>query len=190
MVYDWKMELYWRLPVFLQETALSIYARHLEKLYYGPTYEEWRQRFVCWHRWSRAEAEGWQNQRLQALVELAARRVPHYRHAWRDVDWKSVQSVCDLPVLPCLEKQSIRQHEQDFIVDGVDIASLWIEKTSGTTGTSLRIYWPKVYVAAVVGLDRGDGEECRTCGPGYSPGHDGRAPGCARQCQTASLLAL
>ena len=61
MIYDWKMELYWRLPVFFQEAALSIYALYLGKLYYGPGYEEWRQRFKSWQTWSCVEAEAWQS---------------------------------------------------------------------------------------------------------------------------------
>jgi hypothetical protein len=32
---DWCMELYWRLPVRLQETALGLYAGYLDRLYYG-----------------------------------------------------------------------------------------------------------------------------------------------------------
>lgn len=142
MIYDWKMELYWRLPVLLQETALSIYAKRLDKLYYGPAFDEWRRRFKRWQSWSRVEAENWQNEQLQSLVELAATRVPYYREAWRNVDWKSVHSAADLHVLPRLDKQSIRQNEHAFIVQGLDPKSLWVEKTSGTTGTSLRIYWP------------------------------------------------
>ena len=33
-------------------------------------------------------------------------------------------------------------NEQAFLVEGLNPKSLWMEKTSGTTGTSLRIYWP------------------------------------------------
>jgi phenylacetate-CoA ligase len=142
MIYDWKMELYWRLPVRLQEAVLGIYARHLNKLYYGPPFEEWRRQFTSWQSWSRANVETWQNQQLQGLVELAAIQVPYYRDTWRGVDWKSVRSAAELPILPRLERQSIRQNEKAFIVEGLDPRSLWIEKTSGTTGTSLRIYWP------------------------------------------------
>jgi phenylacetate-CoA ligase len=142
MVYDWKMELYWRLPVFLQEAVLSIYARKLNTLYYGPPFEEWRQRFKSWQSWPRTETEKWQNQQLQSMVELAATKVPYYRNAWRGIDWRSVRAAADLLVFPRLERQSIRQNEKAFIVEGLDTGSLWIEKTSGTTGTSLRIYWP------------------------------------------------
>ena len=142
MIYDWKMALYWRLPIFLQETALALYAKHLEKLYYGPTFEEWQHCLQRWRLWSRAEAEAWQSQQLQELVDLAATKVPYYREAWRNVDWKSLHSATELYILPRLEKQSIRQNEQAFLVEGLDPKSLWMDKTSGTTGTSLRIYWP------------------------------------------------
>ena len=143
MIRDWKMEVYWRLPVFIQEAALSVYAGHLDSHYYGPIYEEWHQKFETWQRWSCADAESWQAQQLQALIEQAATHVPYYKKNWQKVDWKSVASPTDLPILPTLHKQSIRQSERDFIVEGVEPKSLWLEKTSGTTGTALRIYWPK-----------------------------------------------
>jgi phenylacetate-CoA ligase len=143
MLHDWKMEVYWQLPVFLQETALSFYARHLEKLYYGDGYETAREKCKRSQKWSRLDAEAWQSQQLKSLVELAATRVPYYKKTWRKVDWKSVRSLADLHILPTLDKQSIRQNERQFIVEGLEPKSLWMEKTSGTTGTALRIYWPK-----------------------------------------------
>jgi phenylacetate-CoA ligase len=140
---DWKMEVYWRLPVSLQEKVLSLYAGRLDMLYYGPEYGEWKERYKKWQSWSRAEAQAWQNYQLAELVRHAATRVPYYRETWRDTAWKSVRSSTDLCALPLLDKQSIRRCEQAFITDGLNPNSLWVEKTSGSTGTSLRIYWPK-----------------------------------------------
>ena len=166
MIHDWKMELYWRLPIFLQEAALSLYARRLDRLYYGDGYEGWRQKFNGWRRWSRSEAEAWQNQQLQTVIELAARRVPYYREKWRGLDWKSVRSAKDLYILPLLDRQSIRQNEKAFIAGGLNPESLWLEKTSGTTGTPLKVYWapstlPKwaalkdTMIRSAVGVDNG-----------------------------------
>jgi phenylacetate-CoA ligase len=142
MIHDWKMELYWRLPVFVQEAALYFYAGYLDKLYYSDGYETWRRKYQEWQTWSRSAAEAWQNEQLRSLVELAATRVPYYRRRWQGVDWRSVRLAKDLHVLPTLEKQAIRQNELQFIVEGINPKSLWMEKTSGTTGTSLRVYWP------------------------------------------------
>jgi phenylacetate-CoA ligase len=143
VIHDWKMELYWRLPVFVQEAALNFYAGYLDRAYYGGDYDDWRSRYEQWRNWSRAEAQAWQNERLCSLVELAATRVPYYRDRWSNVDWRSIRSIDALGVLPTLDKQSIRRNERQFIVTGLNPKSLWMERTSGTTGTSLAIYWPK-----------------------------------------------
>jgi phenylacetate-CoA ligase len=143
MVHDWKMQVYWRLPVRLQEAALAAYARHLDGLYYGDDFEAWRERFQAWKLWSATEAKSWQLRKLGEILELAATRVPYYREAWRGIDWRAIGSTGDLGALPRLEKQAIRENERAFLVEGLDPKALWVEKTSGTTGTALRIYWPK-----------------------------------------------
>jgi phenylacetate-coenzyme A ligase PaaK-like adenylate-forming protein len=142
MIYDWKMELYWHLPVYLQEAGMSLYAGRLERLYYGPGFEEWRRKCQKWQNWSRTDAETWQSDQLRSVMTLAATRVPYYREQWKNLDYKSVRSAADLRILPRLDKQAIRLNEQAFLVEGLNPKSLWMEKTSGTTGTSLRIYWP------------------------------------------------
>jgi phenylacetate-CoA ligase len=142
MIQDWKMRLYWRLPVFMQEMALSFYAARHEKVNRGPGYQEWRQRLHSWHSWSGTDTAAWYAQQLPYIVELAATRVPYYREQWRQVDWKAVQSPADLALLPRLDKQAIRQNEHAFLVEGLEPKSLWMEKTSGSTGTALEIYRP------------------------------------------------
>jgi phenylacetate-CoA ligase len=139
---NWKMELYWRLPVALQEVGLDLYARRLDRLYYGPGYQAWCGEFRQRREWPLAKIEAWQHQRLTELVELAATKVPYYRTRWRGVDWPSVRSAESLAALPRLDKQEVRQNEDAFLVEGSDPKALWVETTSGTTGTSLRVYWP------------------------------------------------
>lgn len=143
MMGNWQMEFYWRLPLFFQETALSLYARYLDGLYYGPGYDDALCEFSDLQCASASAAADWQDERLRSLVELAATRVPFYRESWRQVDWRSVVSAADLHRLPRLEKQTLRCHEGQFIVEGTDPQTLWLEKTSGTSGSALSIYWPK-----------------------------------------------
>jgi phenylacetate-CoA ligase len=137
------MSLYWRLPGRLQEVITSVYAAQLEKVNYGPVYDEWRQRFHSWQSFSRTQAEAWQNERLTYIIRLAATRVPYYRERWRDSDWQAVQTPADLPALPRLAKQELQQNEQYFLVERTDPHSLRTERTSGTTGTALQISRPK-----------------------------------------------
>lgn len=143
MIHDWKMELYWRLPAALQEFLLSLYARHLDGLYYGSAYEASVGHFRNLQAISAPEIASWQNERLRWIVATAATRVPYYREQWKAIDWRSVRSASTLQALPAVEKQALRQNEKNFLAENVSPKSLWLEKTSGTTGTALRIYWPK-----------------------------------------------
>src|SRR5262245_56475947 len=138
----WKMAVYGALPVRLQEAALSLYARSLDGLYYGNGYEQWRQRFIRRQNHTRAEIVAEQNRQLQQIIQVAATNVPFYRQAWRRTDWRAVRSTADLSLLPRLEKQSLRQNEEAFVGEGVDLGRVWMETTGGTAGTALRIYWP------------------------------------------------
>jgi phenylacetate-CoA ligase len=140
---DWKLEVYWRSPVFLQEWALNLYAAHLEKHYYGGDYEDWRNLLTLWQIGSASQAREWQNEKLRSLIPLAAIRVPYYRERWKHIDWKSISCAEDLRLLPLLERQIIREDSGAFVVEGLNVRKLWIERTSGTTGTALRVYWPK-----------------------------------------------
>lgn len=146
MAYDWKMEMYWRLPVFLQEIALSAYGYYLDRIYYGPGYKEWYQTYKSMQDWSPEMLEKWQNRELKSILEIAGTKVSYYKEMWRNVNWKSINSVNQLSILPRVGKQQIRQNEKCFLVDGLNPKLLWVQKTSGSTGTSLRIYWPMTMV--------------------------------------------
>jgi phenylacetate-CoA ligase len=140
---DWKMMVYHRLPVVLQESALWLYASYLNRLYYGRGFAAARGQFATLQHAPAQSATEWQDRRLRAVVQLAATRVPYYRKCWADLDWRAVRRAGDLPILPRLDKQTLRQNEISFIAEGVAQKSLWREKTSGSTGTALTIYWPK-----------------------------------------------
>lgn len=139
---DWKMEIYWRMPVFVQEAALALYARRLEKIYYGPGYREQKEFLSGWRKWPMGYVKALVREKLKKIIKTAAMGVPYYREKWKDIDWRSIRTEKDLYKLPCVNKQEIRNNEGALIREGLDIKSLWCEKTSGSTGTSLKIYWP------------------------------------------------
>jgi phenylacetate-CoA ligase len=140
---DWKMALYWRLPVRLQEAALSLYAGYLDRQYYARGYGEALEFFAALQTAPVSQVSDWQNARLRSVIRSAAMTVPYYRRQWRDLDWQAVHSPAELAILPRLDKQALRRSERQFIADGLDPKNLWSEKTSGTTGTSLTVHWPR-----------------------------------------------
>jgi phenylacetate-CoA ligase len=139
---DWKMRLYWRLPVAFQERALSLYARRLNHLYYGGSFEE-ESRQIRANHWANSEAIGiWQMARLREILGTASHRVPHYREKLRGFDIDTLRSPSDLRRIPMLDRHAIRQHETDFLDERLNRKGLFQDKTSGSTGTSITVYWP------------------------------------------------
>ncbi len=139
---DLKMQLYWLLPVRFQEAALSIFARKLHKRYYGDGFVEWKEWLLDHAQWTPSYIHKWTSQQLIKIVEISANSVPFYRNSFKGTGWEKIRTEQDLHILPILDKQAIRQNEHEFIADGLHPESLWLEKTSGTTGTYLKIYWP------------------------------------------------
>src|SRR5262252_7035160 len=104
------MEAYWRLPVFVQNLALSAYGRRLDRLYYGGEFARSLEAIRA-RRWDSArEIEIWQMEQLRRILASAAAHVPHYRRLGPP-DASSFQVVADLERLPVLERQAVRQHE-------------------------------------------------------------------------------
>jgi phenylacetate-CoA ligase len=165
MRYDLKMGLYWRLPISLQELALGIYAQRLDRLYYGAEFERWKEMVAQGQSRSWEESRRWQFGRLNMILDIAARLIPHYRTSLRGIRPDEIIDVPSLARLPLLTKQEMRRNESQFLTAGFDVSRAFVDKTSGTTGTALTIYWPvpaiqrywashEVTVRNAVGVDR------------------------------------
>ena len=133
--------MYWRLPVRLQELALSRYARRLDRLYYGGAFER-EYAAVRSSAWKNpAELERWQLERLNGILETAKRHVPYYRDS-AVIPVLPLRSLAELPGLPLLDRQRIRQREPEFVDERLERSRLFQDKTSGSTGTAMTVYWP------------------------------------------------
>ncbi len=135
------MPLYWRLPVAVQELALSVYARRLSRLYYGGTFESGCQEVRSAHWTSQEEVVSWQLTRLRELLEKIRSSVPYYRRMLPP-ETEAIRSLSDLHRIPVLDRQAIRQREREFLDEGLDPGRLFKDKTSGSTGSSVTVYWP------------------------------------------------
>jgi phenylacetate-CoA ligase len=162
---DWKMALYWRLPVTLQEFALGMYAGRLDRTYYGPEFRRWKMMVEDWQSRSWSDAQRWQYERLQSILATAKEFVPHYRDALRGIEPDKIVDGKELMRIPLLSKQELRQKEFRFLVEGFDLSRAFVDRTSGSTGTALTVYWSvsaiqrywathEVTVRNAVGVDR------------------------------------
>lgn len=141
MDWSWLQKLYFHLPVPLQELGLSLYARHLDRLYYGPVFESALAETRSRHFASAEAVRAWQTERMAEILCYAREQVPYYRNAF--ASFPELHSLEELRLLPTLDKQRLRQREHEFLADAMDPRSLIMDKTSGSTGTSLKVYWDR-----------------------------------------------
>jgi phenylacetate-CoA ligase len=138
MIYDWKMELYWRLPARLQEMAISMMARRLERAYFGPTFSATCVETANRSFRNRAELFDWQSAELQRVLQDAVQNVPYYRGCLKNLD--RVLTPADLPRLPLLRRETVRERTAEFLSERFARSELLEEKTSGTSGSPLSVW--------------------------------------------------
>jgi phenylacetate-CoA ligase len=96
--------------------------------------------------WSTKEFRVYQHRRLQELLALAFDSVPYYREMRRTLGCHAadIKSVDDIKHLPMLSKQTLRENGLMFLADGRVPRFCNKGYTSGTTGTPLTLYEPRL----------------------------------------------
>ncbi|WP_447153600.1 phenylacetate--CoA ligase family protein [Nakamurella sp. GG22] len=82
----------------------------------------------------------YQERKLRALVQVAARRSPFYRDWFRtaDVRPRDIQSLDDLTRLPLLSRRDLADRVDDFLVYPRRL--MWPARSSGTSGSVVTAY--------------------------------------------------
>jgi len=137
--------IYFSLPIFMQEWVLSHYAHHLDRMYYGPDFARWVEYFTVSERLPRERQLDNQRAALQRIFSLAFAGVPWFRElaARTGLIARECEPLEVLRRLPLMEKDPIRHDPWRFVREDYPRKLLWLEKTSGTTGNALRIYWSR-----------------------------------------------
>ena len=93
-------------------------------------------------KWSASEIEAYQNEKLRKLIEQAYENVLYYRELMDGLNLRpsDIQTIKDLPKLPTLRKQDIRNNPDKFVSRKTEKKKLMFRHTSGTTGTGLHFY--------------------------------------------------
>jgi phenylacetate-CoA ligase len=140
-----QQRLYFALPIWAQELALSQYGRHLDRLYYGDGYERWCEHFTMLEWSSAVRMQEYQFEALRKILGAALRTVPWFREwaAREEIRVHDLRALDDLRRLPIMEKDPIRREPWRFVREDYQRKRLILHKTSGTTGKSLHIYWSR-----------------------------------------------
>jgi phenylacetate-CoA ligase len=128
-------------PASVKSAFASAYGLHSRRLRYGGSFSRHLAGYRERDGWSRDQLVAWQNAKLRDLLCHAAAHVPYYRrlHEKGEFPIEEVRTVEDLPRLPVLDKETIRQDPDAFLATTAR-RPLHVLYTSGTTGTPLKLY--------------------------------------------------
>jgi phenylacetate-CoA ligase len=133
--------LYAAAPVWGQNLMLTAFSTLLERERYSGRFAEF-QALLARTEWaSQAELEAYQDERLRAVIEHAYQHVPFYRRRFDTLKLTpaDIRTRIDLPKLPLLTRDDIREHFDDLRSRAFPARALRTGHTSGTTGTPLTI---------------------------------------------------
>jgi phenylacetate-CoA ligase len=147
------LRLYHRLPPQARSTAAGLRGLYLNSWRYGPESERLVAEALERERWPAERWQGYQEERLARLLHRAATRVPFYREQWAarrsHGDRSSWEVLANWPVL---EKASLRGNAAAFVADDCTPRRMYHERTSGTSGTPLDLWWSRSTVRAWFGI--------------------------------------
>lgn len=135
------INLYEKLPVCIQNIAISLYGLKLYHERYGKYFKE--QIEICreWGSLSAEKQQEIQNEELKKFVNFAYDQSDFYKELYNGIDLQKINSIHDLGILPIVEKEVLRKNiDSVYTVEKKDAI---IGHTGGTTGKSLEFYITK-----------------------------------------------
>jgi len=137
------------LPVFLQNAACWYYGERESRVRFGSEFDAHLRQLLDSETWSAGEIEAYQNEKLRELVAHAYEFVPYYRERWKalKISPSDIRSRKDLPKLPVVTKEDVRQNAEKFLSQKTPRSRLLARHTSGTTGKALHFWMTREAIA-------------------------------------------
>lgn len=145
------MEIYNKLPAWAQTMAVSLEGLRIQKKRYDRLFGQQYQDFMSRNDWTYGQKCAYRDEQLRKMVKHCYETVPYY-HALFDrlnIDYRSIRTLDDLKCLPILDKQTIREHYDEFFSTSYKREELVEQHTSGSTGTGFSFYQSREATAAV-----------------------------------------
>lgn len=123
--------------------------RYLRGWRYGPETNRLVEEALERESWSRSRWDAWRQEQLAFVLHRAATTVPYYRDQWAARRRRGDRAAWEcLENWPILDKEPLRANPTAFVADDCDVRRMFHEHTSGTTGTSLHLWWSRATVRA------------------------------------------
>lgn len=138
-------DIYNYIPGSLKHAAKWSYGRLPLRLRWGKEFFRQLKFLEGSQWWSPQELENYQNEKLRPLIKHAYKNTPYYNRLFKEnnLSPSDIKTIHDLPKIPILTKEIVRQSFQQMVATNIDRKNLVRFSTSGTTGKPLIFYSEK-----------------------------------------------
>lgn len=145
-------DMYFSLPVGIQDFLVSLYSYKLEKQRFGPDFEKIYSDIIESDMWSAETIRKYKEECAFRIIEQAFNHCPYYKQKYKSFGLTPSSFTCieDLEKFPILTKDDIRNNLNGMLADNINKRQLIPYHTSGSTGKaldffntkkSLQFYW-------------------------------------------------
>lgn len=129
-------------PIWVQDSLCTFAGWQRKRQRYDVQFDERLEFFRRASKWSLAEAEAYQLEKLRELLAYARERVPYYRQARGGPGElpASLGSLAEWSRLPRLTKDDVRRAASTLVSDEYRPETLHLSHSGGSTGMPLRCY--------------------------------------------------
>lgn len=142
-----KDRIYKKLPVFVQNLAISLYGYSWKKKRFGGVFKKEVVNFLDRENYSKSQWQNYQEQELQRLILHSINTVPYYKKTFQDngltIEKASKIQLKELKNLPILEKNDLREFGETELLSSTLDSKGEFFSSSGSTGTPTRIYFSR-----------------------------------------------
>jgi len=137
--------LYSKLPVPIQNLAVSFHGLRLKHREYGKSFERLLEEFEGQQWFTESEMEAYQNEHLRAIVCHAYQTVPFYKRHFDEhrIQPSDIRTLADIVKIPPVGSKILMQHAAEMTSLAAGRPDRIEGNTSGTTGLSRTILYDR-----------------------------------------------
>ena len=145
------MKIYNKLPAAAQTLAVSLEGLKIQKRRYDGLFDAQYRDFMGRNDWSYQQKCAHRDELLRNMVKHCYETVPYYKKQFDalNIDYRDIRTLEDLKCLPIIDKQTVRDHYEEFFSTAYPREDLVEQHTSGSTGTGFSFYQNREANAAV-----------------------------------------
>lgn len=137
-----KMDIYYKLPIFVQNIACYLQGKRIIKNRYSQHFWNYLNDYESKNDWTYEQLIRYRDMKLQRMIKHCYETIPYYKKLFDEkcIDYTTIKTRDDLKVLPILTKDVVKNNLNDFISTAIPKFKLKIHHTGGTTGSGLSFY--------------------------------------------------